>query len=171
MTHPKIERFGVPKREWSSKHHTFNVQVVQHFRDVAATQELFQVHNLRPDDGGWRWNVYAFIFPNHPAFAKFNPESDDMWQGVCTKMPFHSGPSYIRRHFDHRGQVSCYQVGSDYNHLSDELYTFMASEDDAVRVFSDAVDLITYLLEYKDENDPQVSADPGCTTAASGDDA
>lgn len=165
------ERFGVPRREWSSKCNTFNVQVVQHFRDVSATQEAFKAQGWAPDDGGWRWNVYAFIFPSHPAFAKFNPESDSFYQDVIAGMPFHSGASYIRRHFDHLGRVTCFQVGSDYNHLGDDRFTFMDSVFGAERVFADAIDLIRYLETYQNENDPQVSVEPEVGTAASGDDA
>ncbi len=137
--------FGVPRREWTSKNHTFNVQVVNHFRDVSATQEAFKAHGFAPDDGGQRWNVYAFIFPAHPAFALFNVESDSFYQDVIAAMPFHSGASYIRRHFDHLGRVSCYQVGSDYNHLGDDRFTFMQTEEEAIKVFADAIDLTVYL--------------------------
>lgn len=151
MTNQTLERFGKPKHEWSSKNNTFNVTVVNHFRDVSAVQSMFASEGHRADDGGQRWNVYAFIFPQHPVFAKFDLKSDDIWQPAAVAMPFHSGPSFIRRHFDQSGGVSCIQVGSDYNQDMDERYRWAETPEQAMGVFSDAIDLITYLLEYKDE--------------------
>lgn len=140
-----IESFGVPKREWTRRFGSFNVQVAQHFRDVSETQKAFAQSGIPSDDGGYRWNVYAFIFPQHPLFAEFDQKSDSFGQKVCVSLPFHYGPSYLRRHFNENGEVSCYQVGSDYNHLHDERFTRMAEPIDAARVFLDAADLIEAL--------------------------
>lgn len=153
-----IEKFGVPKQEWSHKGGSFNIQVVHHF-------------NARAEDGmdgGHRWNVYAFIFPTHPLFAKFNLGSDDFWQEVCTNMPFHAGPSYLRRHFDVNGGVVCIQVGSDYNRLHDNEFTHYATAEGAMRVFMDAVDLLLHMelairTALNDVAGPDGDASPGPT--------
>jgi len=141
----RLALFGVPRKEWSRKGGTFNVQVVNHFKDVSATMATYAEHGLSQDDGGQRWNVYAFIFPVHPLFALFDPKSDSFYQDVIAEMPFHSGASYLRRHFNDKGEVVCYQVGSDYNHLCDERFTRAYEPDEAGSVFRDACDLFEHL--------------------------
>ena len=138
--------FGIPRREWSRKGGSFNVQVVNHLKDVSALQSIFEAGGIASDDGGQRWNVYAFIFPVHPLFAKLDPESDS-WSGqeVISAMPFHYGASYLRRHFNEKGELSCYQIGSDYNHLHDEFFTRAVTTDDAWQVFKHACDLFDHL--------------------------
>lgn len=140
-----FQKFGVPRKEWSFKGGDFNVQVVHHYRDVSATQATFMAHGLSQDDTGQRWNVYAFIFPVHRLFADFDALSDSFGQPVCQAMPFHLGPSFLRRHFNEKGEVICIQVGSDYNHLGDDRFECAETPEDAWRVFADADQLIEYL--------------------------
>jgi hypothetical protein len=134
-----------PKRLWKREGDNFIVEVSQHFRNVSATQAAFAEHGLRSDDGGWRWCVYAYIFPKHRLFAEFN-DSDSFSQDVCQDLHFHHGPSYLRRHRNEKGEVTCYQVGSDYNHLYDERFTRAETAADACQVFEDAQALFSGLV-------------------------
>jgi len=127
------------KDEWQQKSNKFNVTVSRHevMHSPLSSFEPSGVH---------RWAVYAYIFPVHRLFEQFN-DTDSFYQDVCTAMPLHSGPSYLRRHRGDSGEVTCYQVGADYNHLHDNSFTFMATAEEAYEVFRDAQALFDYLSD------------------------
>jgi len=98
-------------------------------------------------DLGHRWAVYAYLYPTHPHFAKFDG-SDRMFQAAACAMPLHCGPSFLRHHFslkDGKPEVCSIQVGADYNHDGDWTYTRQATEEDALGVFNDAAELVQWL--------------------------
>lgn len=97
-------------------------------------------------EGPHRWCVYAYIYPRHPRFAKF--EGDHLWQ-EATSLGFHGGCSYLRRH-ESKGEVTAIQCGADYNHDGDWHFTQLATQKEAYEVFRDAdelFDLLTSLGE------------------------
>lgn len=100
------------------------------------------------DDGLHRWCVYAYIYPKHPHFEKF--EGGAMHQDAACALPLHCGPSYLRLHRDDDGDVTSVQVGSDYNHLHDNRFTHYATAEDAAEVFRDAERLFDVLTSMGD---------------------
>ena len=91
------------------------------------------------------WNVYAYIYPKHPHFAKFDG-TEKMWQDAASALPLHAGPSFCRIHVDHKTGAYCsYQVGSDYSHLHDDHFSHYATPNEAYKVFEDADHLFDWL--------------------------
>jgi hypothetical protein len=126
-------------------------------RSFTVEVKHWEVKLLEPDsgcydrDGGQRWAVYAYLYPAHPHFKNFD-ETDRMWQDAACAMPFHCGPSYLRRHVvvrDGKPETVSIQVGADYNHDGDWPYTQDRTQDDAIDVFDDAEELVEWL-----KNDP-----------------
>lgn len=95
-------------------------------------------HAVKPVDyweGPHRWNVYAYIYPNHPHFATFSGPS--IFQDATTCMHFHRGCSFLEYPM-YDGKVTSVKVGSDYHHLNDDRFTHFAAPLDAYEVFCDA---------------------------------
>ncbi len=99
------------------------------------------------DDGRHRWNVYAYVYPNHPHFKNFSGPA--MWQDAATAMPFHAGPSFLRWFYDDDGKPVSVKVGSDYHHLGDDGYSFVKTEAEAFGIFDDAAQLFDWLTALK----------------------
>ena len=121
------------KDEWH-KHGKDFLVVVKHYTAFVSPEFM---------EGPHRWNVYAYVYPKHPQFGKF--EGKEMFQPAANEMPFHCGPSFFRVHRDDDGNIASIQVGSDYNHLHDEKFTHMETKEQASEVFDDAEELINWL--------------------------
>lgn len=123
---------------WKRAGENFLVQV-NHY-----TQELHRDAKLM-GEGENRWNVYAYIYPQHPHFAAFDG-TETMFQDAASTLPLHRGPSFCRIHIDHStGEICSYQVGSDYNHLYDDHFCHAETADEAQEVFRDADELFNWL--------------------------
>lgn len=120
------------KDEWRKFGRDFLVQVTRH----NGTAEPY-------GEGPNRWNVYAFIYPKHPHFARF--EGSQMWQAASSAMPLHGGASLLEYPM-YEGKVTSVKVGCDYYHLHDD-FTHFATKDEAHEVFADADKLFTWLSE------------------------
>ncbi len=96
------------------------------------------------DNGPNGWCIYAYLYPAHPHFAKF--EGRDIWQAATECMPLHGGCTYLDYPMSD-GKVTSVKVGCDYNHLHDEHYTHCATKDEAWDIFDDAEDLFNWLQE------------------------
>lgn len=101
-------------------------------------------------DGPHRWCVYAYIYPKHPHFARFDG-TETMWQDAASALPLHAGPSLVRKHLNAKGETTSYQVGADYNHHGDDRFTHYATAADAYQVFADARELFDWLLPQSQE--------------------
>ena len=142
--------------EWNHKdiwrftdNKTFTVEVSRH-------QVKVHEGGCYNSDLGHRWCVYAYIYPTHPHFEKFD-ETDQMWQSAACAMPFHCGPSYLHRHMkmkDGKPVPVSIQVGADYNHDGDWTHTRNATMEDAYEVFGDADDLVRWLQGAQQEGQP-----------------
>ena len=119
------------KDEWHQRGKDFLV-VVKHY--------TVEPH---PIEGVNRWNVYAYIYPKHPHFGKF--EGTAMYQDAASAMPFHAGPSFLRVHRADDGNITSVQVGSDYNHIHDDEFGHMENMEQAWTVFQDAEELFNWL--------------------------
>jgi hypothetical protein len=96
------------------------------------------------ETGPHRWAVYAYIYPQHPHFARFSGNSG--LQPATQAMPLHGGATFLRYQCrTATGEVSSVKVGADYNHLFDEAFTFYATPEQAVEVFDDAAKLLDWL--------------------------
>lgn len=124
----------VKKDIWKREGKDFSIEVSRH---------TTRYHDESSDEGVNRWCVYAYIYPTHPHFKKF--EGDRMWQDAATALPLHCGVSFLRYHRDDDGKVTSVQVGADYHHLYDNAFTFFETKEDAYRVFSDAGELYAWL--------------------------
>ena len=129
------------KDTWKfSDNKTFTVEVSRHQVEVPQG-------GCYDSDLGHRWCVYAYIYPTHPHFEKFD-DTDEMWQDASCALPFHGGPSYLHRHVkmkDGKPVTVSIQVGSDYNHDGDWQFTRYATQVDASEVFRDAEELVDRL--------------------------
>jgi len=102
------------------------------------------------DDGRHRWNVYAYIYTDHPHFKNFSGPA--MWQDAATAMPLHAGPSFLRWFYDDDGKKAVsVKVGSDYHHLGDDHYSFIGTEAEASSVFADAAELFDWLAARQEQ--------------------
>lgn len=124
------------KDEWKYQTRDFTVQVTRHSVYVPDFVRDGQ-------DGGNRWCVYAYIYPSHWRFERFD-ESESMSQDAASELELHGGATLVSYH--QRGdKVTSIQVGADYNHDGDNQYTFLSSKEDASSVFKDAENLIALL--------------------------
>lgn len=98
---------------------------------------------ISKEEGPHRWCVYAYIYPTHPHFEKF--EGDKIYQDAATALPLHGGASLLHWHQDGKGKITSVQVGGDYNHDGDAKYTHCEDSADAYPVFRDAEELVTWL--------------------------
>jgi hypothetical protein len=129
-----------PTKSWFIRGKTFSVEVNLH------TVEPVIFDGFRDDRGESRWCIYAYIFPTHPLFSKF--ESDQIYQDATEIMPFHCGCTYLKRSPD------VVKVGCDYNHLHDEFYTHIEGPEDSLSVFNDANELVDWLEEREPKGVP-----------------
>jgi hypothetical protein len=90
-----------------------------------------------------RWCVYAYIYPTHPRYKRF--DDSGFWQDAATELPLHAGATLLRFHASNTGERDSVQVGADYNHLGDDHFTHYATANDAMSVFLDAADLAAFL--------------------------
>jgi len=129
------------KELWKfSDHKTFTVEVSRH--EVAASDA-----ECYDSTGPHRWCIYAYIYPSHPLFAKFD-DTDSMWQDATSGMPLHGGCSFLDRCMrmkDGKATTTSFQVGCDYDHLHDWSYTQQGTKEDAYGVFADAERLVEWL--------------------------
>ena len=119
---------------WKRLSRLFVVEVSRHSAPSSS---------IDPYVGINRWAVYAYIYPGHRLFDRF--DGDSMFQEAAASLPLHGGPSYLRVHRNNKGEIASYQVGADYHHMHDEHFTHYADEKDAYQVFSDADELFSHL--------------------------
>lgn len=122
------------KDVWSTRGKDFMVQISRH--TVAPS-------SIDPYEGVNRWAVYAYIYPKHRHFDKF--EGSDMFQDAASMMPLHAGPSFLQVHRDEKGEICSYQVGADYHHYRDERFADYADLEEAYEVKRDAQELFDWL--------------------------
>jgi hypothetical protein len=96
-------------------------------------------------DGGNRWNVYCYIYPEHPLFKKIKPNGG-MWQDALSRLPLHRGVTYFEPNYNNV-VIASYKIGCDYNHLYSDEFTHMTIKD-ANRIKHDATVLYEYLENY-----------------------
>lgn len=126
------------KELWSRKTATFCVEVSRHDEEPLSA--------ISPELGPHRWCVYAYLYPAHPRFQKFDG-TNSFFQSACSELPLHgviTGASYLQYHYAGGGQTVCIQVGADYNHLRDERFSHTEPENSG-EVFDDAERLFSYL--------------------------
>lgn len=95
------------------------------------------------------WNVYAYIYPEHPLFEKLSAHTsgdNSESYGLTGSMPLHGGQTFFELNYGADNKVESVQVGCDYMHLGDDRFNGYATREDACEVFSDAEDLHAYLL-------------------------
>lgn len=120
---------------WKQNLGTFAVEISRHFVEPREHHQ----------DGGNRWAIYVYIYPQHPLFETFVKDkwaAGSIFHPNLMDIPFHCGQSYAQIWKNEGGGVASIQIGCDYHHEYDERYTFMATEEDAASVFEDAERLI-----------------------------
>ena len=116
--------------------------------------------SLLPGDGTHHWNVYAYIYPAHPRFQRFNTSGvSGMCQPATEDLPLHGGVSYLEFP-QFNGIITCAKVGCDYGHLHDDAFTHFATREEALQVFADAEHLFK-VLEAEAANSEQVAVGRG----------
>lgn len=103
----------------------------------------------RPVTGANVWNVYAWIYPSHPLFAKYaaHTAGDKDSYALTKDMPLHGGQTFFQRHHAADGTVTAVQVGCDYMHYGDEHFNNYTTREEADEVFADATRLHAWLTE------------------------
>jgi hypothetical protein len=124
------------KDEWRMSGADFLVTVTRHSVNILPE---YNYDNLGPN----RWAVYAYIYPTHKLFTKFN--GSDIFQDATSELPLHGGPSFLKFNYDSTGVKQSVQVGADYNHLWDDIFSHYKTKNDAPEVFVDAIKLFEYL--------------------------
>lgn len=92
--------------------------------------------------GNNHWNVYAYIFPEHPIFKQI--KSEKLWVDHDIAEYFHFGPSFHKWHKSD-GHITCKQIGSDYEHYQDHYERMERVENSEIEY--DAEELFEYLQE------------------------
>ena len=119
------------------KHKTFTVSVKAWWYKPSKGEEY---------KTGWNWNVYAYVFDNHPKFG------DNEW---LRGLPLHWGCSFDKLvteqpfeiKYDFQSVVNSKVVGSDYNHLYDDCGNHESPFDGIPSyVLRDAEELVKALL-------------------------
>lgn len=122
-----------PKLEWKKEGTNFLVSVTKHIGY----------------DGENKWCVYLYVYPKHPAFARFNRDGT-MWDQP--HFDCHSYVSYFNAHIAFKtGEVCSYQLGWDYNHDGDSYYNSIDSVDEAGSIFFDAEKLFEQAESWNEE--------------------
>lgn len=130
-----VKRFG---------HKGFTIEVSRHGSYVDEFRGM----------GPNRWCVYVYVYPTHPFFKRIDedvaaPPDETGWKSAYPNMvgylPLHCGCSFFHSHRDEKGKITAYQIGADYNHLHDEMYTHDSTKEDAGSVFADAEELERYM--------------------------
>jgi hypothetical protein len=128
------------KDVWTKREKNFLVQISRHSnKQYALINGEFKYTDIDEN----KWCLYAFIYPHHPLFEKF--DGRDFWQEACGFFEWHGGCSYLEYLRDSEGKIVSVQVGCDYNHYQDDHYLEMATKDEARSVFMDADRLVESL--------------------------
>jgi hypothetical protein len=80
-----------------------------------------------------RWNVYAYVYPEHRLFSEMGERFMEV-----PDLPFHGGVTLNQWTYDKDGNVTCKKIGSDYNHVGDDEFENYEDEESAWEVFQDA---------------------------------
>lgn len=136
------------KDEWTKRGEKFLVKVSRH-----SSEQYDLVDNKFKETGRFehKWCLYAFIYPEHLQFSKFDGNS--MWQEASGFFDWHCGCSYLEYHRDNKSRIVSVQVGCDYSHLYDDCYLNMATKEDAISVFRDADNLFETLTRIGSSNE------------------
>ena len=89
------------------------------------------------------WNLYVYIYPKHPAFAKYQDKDN------ADRIPFHGGCTLYQVHNNPvTNDITSIQIGCDYNHYMDHHYQEMNTMEDASSIFWDAEQLFNMFENY-----------------------
>lgn len=130
------------KDEWRKRGKDFLVMVSRH-----TVKRMESFSGCFDEEGENRWVIYAYFYPKHPHFKKF--DGDDMHQDAAS-LGMHGGCTFFRRHVND-GAVTSIQVGCDYNHLHDWQYTQYSRPDEARSIFADADSLFEKLQNMTEQ--------------------
>ncbi|MGD0022627.1 MAG: hypothetical protein ABSC54_10035 [Smithellaceae bacterium] len=139
----------IHKDIWKIMGKDFLVQVSRH--------EQERPEDLPPpgfdSEGIHRWCVYAYIYPKHSLFSRFDPQGG-MFQDAARSLPLHCGVSYFEPHYylnrkSKEIELTSFEIGADYHHIHDDEYTRMETTEQAYQVFKDAEELFEFLSKNK----------------------
>lgn len=132
---------------WRRRSQSFCIEILHYANDPTPTDYR----------GPHRWNVYAYIYPNHPRFAMFKEET---LFSDAVNVPLHEGCSFVRAHVGLGGNVTSWQVGSDYNHLHDDRFANIERFDEAYKIIRDADRLFDFLKAEYDAHTVNTTHEP-----------
>lgn len=135
------------KEEWKREGKGFIVLISRHEVPISR-DENGEPYWSGPQEGPYRWALYAYIYPKHPHFENFY--GTHQLQDATDVMMFHGGCSYLRYHYDGDGKVMSVQAGCDYNHIHDH-NTQSVLPQDVPFIFEDANVLFDWLTQYGEE--------------------
>ena len=131
------------QEHWKNRQDTFLIDIVH------WTSPHYEIIDGKFVDVGIKnhWNVYAYIYPNHPLFDKFLCQNDEYWRNeYISNSPLH-GCSLYRKH-ESNSKITAIQFGSDYGHIDDD-YIHVDNIDSAYCIQADAELLFEYIKNLK----------------------
>jgi hypothetical protein len=116
------------------------------FDDFSITVKRWESPTIYPDKGKYRWNIYVYIYPEHPFIM--NNRIEDLKEKAYS-FPMHGGVSYFRIRYNDTKHLSSVQVGCDYDYFKNARFSFYKTIEEAKEIFEHAEYLINWL---NDEN-------------------
>ena len=102
-----------------------------------------------------KWNVYVYVFPEHPFFDKLIENQNNNYPYL---EELHYGCTYCNWVYDVSGKVKVKQYGSDYAHLHDEHFEDCDNENHpaAREIFFDAKRLYDSFKEAENKKQGEI---------------
>ena len=132
---------------WRKYSKTFEVQII--YWDCGYCSKSTGPH---------RWNVYAYIYGDHPLSDIFDSPTRKDWIAIDALEDYFHGRYSFREEMKVKSALiyppshsKCLKIGSDYNHDGDEKFSYMDTLEKAKEVHADADRLFFYLKKLESE--------------------
>lgn len=137
---------------WKMRADTFTVEVVRWSDGPIDPQNDF----WKGRKGEHHWNVYAYVYPKHRIFPTLCDEAARSNVESC--FPFHYGSTYCKPNFNEKKEITSWKIGSDYDHLHDDHFSFQSTKEAAFVQFLDAENLFDW-LENQNELEAEINSE------------
>lgn len=98
------------------------------------------------------WNLYCYIYSDHPLFNLIDKNGNTS-QEIFDKIPFHGGCTFFQPHINSiTGEVMSYQIGCDFNHHFDRVYTQLNAQEGEEYMLGIADVLFNHLQRMCDDS-------------------
>jgi hypothetical protein len=133
---------------WKVDGDTFLIEVVR-WSSPEYSQDYTEILGQKQ-----HWNVYAYIYPEHPLFDKLDKTHSNWYNQPIHHLNFHCGCTFMQWYVNEKGEFTSAKLGSDYGHYRDN-FEHISTKEDAWQVFGDAKTLYNQLLQLQKDSDEQ----------------